>query len=334
MLDRPKMPTAAPHPALPIPRPCPTDEEIAAYIDGNLDGPERERVTGHLASCEDCYAVYSETARFLTDSSPVIPEEDAMFDDKVVSFPSRTKFVARWGSLAALLLLGIGGGASFYLLKPPPALPTGDLTASLPQPQGGSQWLWLGPTYRNAPINEPAEDTTGETPLRLGVQLVNLQMNLRAGRVQESQDVVARVLGLLNTQFSTEDLRKGYTAITIDLANGRTPAQVLPRASRLALETREAVDATSFDLGQWVEAGRLAATSRNPSFFRRTETRRFLQRLLWRDRLGVGETRLDPPTRESLWRISEILGKGDLQASDYALLGRQLDEILKIHYAM
>jgi hypothetical protein len=325
--------TAAPHSAPPIPGPCPIDEEIAAYIDGNLDRSERERVTGHLASCEDCYAVYSETIRFLMGCGPATTE-DAMFDDEVVAFPSRTKFVARWGSLAALFLLGVGVGVSFYLLRPLPALPIGDLIASLPQPPAGSQGLWLGPTYRNAPMNEPTEDTTGETPIRLGVQLVNLQMSLGTGKAEGSQDVIARILGLLGTQLFTDDLQKGYTAITVDLANGKTPVQVLPRASRLALEVREVVDTTLLDLGQWVEAGRLAAISRDPSFFRQVENRRFLQRLLWRDRLGLGETRLDPPTRASLWRISEILGKGDLQTSDYALLGRQLDEILKIHYAI
>lgn len=333
MFGPPKMPMAAPHPA-PVLGPCPTDEEIAAYIDGNLDRVERERVTEHLVSCEDCYAVYSETVRFLIDSSPATTQEDAMLDDKLVAFPSRTKFVARWGSLAALLLVGVGGGASFYLLRPPSALSTEDLTASLPQPPAGSQGFWIGPTYRSVPGDEPTEGTTGETPLRLGVQLVNLQMSLQAGKAAASQDVIARILGLLQTQLFTDDLQKGYTAITADLAKGRTPAQVLPQASRLALRVREAADTTVLDLGQWVEAGRLAAISRDPSFFRRAETRHFLRRLLWRDRFRLGETRLDPPTRESLRRISEILGKDELQASDYALLGRQFDEILKIHYSM
>ncbi len=43
----------------------PSAEELAAYIDGNLGKEEAARVTAHLASCEDCYDVYSMTAQFL-----------------------------------------------------------------------------------------------------------------------------------------------------------------------------------------------------------------------------------------------------------------------------
>jgi tetratricopeptide (TPR) repeat protein len=42
---------------------CPDLETIAAYLDGRLSERERARVTEHLASCEECYAVFSESAQ-------------------------------------------------------------------------------------------------------------------------------------------------------------------------------------------------------------------------------------------------------------------------------
>lgn len=42
-------------------------------------------------------------------------------------------------------------------------------------------------------------------------------MSLQAGKVEASQDVVARILGLLGTQPSTPDLQRNYTTITVDL---------------------------------------------------------------------------------------------------------------------
>lgn len=320
-------PTYTPPPAS---GPCPTDEELAAYIDGNLDRAERERITDHLASCEDCFALYTETARFLVDSSPATPEDSA-FDEKIIPFPSRPKgIVAQWGAIAALLLVGVGSGAYFQLLMPPPALPTGDMTASLPHPPDVNQGFWLGPTYRGEGGEEEAKPD--EAAVRLGVQLVNLQVSLRAGKVTESQDVIARILNLLKTQLFTDDLQKAYTSLTVALADGKPPAEVLPEASRLAQQTREAVETTSLDLGQWVEAGRLASLAGDPSFFQQSSSRNFLRRLLWRDRLKMGETRLDPPTRESLQKIADVLSKGDLQAPDYAEIRHQTEKILEIHY--
>ena len=42
---------------------CPGLETIAAYLDGRLGERERARVTEHLTSCEECYAVFSESAQ-------------------------------------------------------------------------------------------------------------------------------------------------------------------------------------------------------------------------------------------------------------------------------
>lgn len=330
------MQKAAPANAMPaaVIGPCPDDEELSAYIDGNVDKAERERITAHLATCEDCYARFVDTVHFLLDSSPLMPE-DLDFDQRLVEFPvDRGHLIAQWGSIAALLIVGAGTGAYFQLLKSPPALTTGDIAASVPPPSDTGR-LWLGPTTRGEGGDDQETKPPDETAVQLGVHLVNLQVSLRAGKVTESQDVIARIFGILKPLLFTEDLRKDYTGITAALENGKSPAEVLPEASRLAQKIRddEVVDATSLDLGQWVEAGRLASLAGDPSFFRQSETRSFLRRLLWRDRLGFEkEVKLDPPTRASLEKISDVLAKGDLNAQDYAEIQRQTEKILKIHY--
>ncbi len=50
---------------------CPDLETIAAYLDGRLTDRERARVTAHLADCEDCYALFSESARVVIDEPTV-----------------------------------------------------------------------------------------------------------------------------------------------------------------------------------------------------------------------------------------------------------------------
>ena len=55
--------------------PCPTSEEIAAYLAGHVSAEHRERIENHLAGCERCLhevAVFSDDAfERLTPSSPV-----------------------------------------------------------------------------------------------------------------------------------------------------------------------------------------------------------------------------------------------------------------------
>jgi hypothetical protein len=167
----------------------------------------------------------------------------------------------------------------------------------------------------------------------MGVQIVNLQAILQVGKVKESQDIIARILGLLKPQAFTDKFQKGYIGIT-SAVEKRPPAELLPEAARLAKESREAFDPTSLDLGQWVEAARLAAMARNPSFFQKSENRAFLRRLLWRDKLGLGDVKLDPTTRASLDRVSEVLSKGDLRPSDYTEIKNQLEKILDHYYPM
>lgn len=341
-------PPAAPWTCPPeAPGTCPSDEELAAYIEGTLDKGEARRITEHLASCADCYDIYMGALEFELESSPAAPE--GVVDAELMRFPPPARPVPVRGRgrgalatgwrialpIAAVLLAG-AGGTYFQFLATPPGLATDQVVARLPSPSA-SQGLWLGPTYRGG--GDEQEVRLDDASFRTGVQLVNLQTSLRAGKVEQSQDVIARLLGLLKPQPFTGDFYQSYAGITAALSPKgpglppqKTPDQALPETSKLAQEMREAFDTTSLDLGQWVEAGRLAALARDPSFFQQSESRSFLRKLLWRDKLGIGEAKLDPPTRESLQRISDVLGKGDLQAPDYAELSRQLEKILQVHY--
>lgn len=330
MLDHRKMQKAAPAYAIPAAiGPCPDDEELSAYIDGNVDKAERERITAHLATCEDCYARFVDTVHFLFDSSP-LTTEDLEIDERLVEFPAdRGRLIARWGSVAALLMIGAGTGV--YFLKAPPALSTGDMTASIPD-QTETQDLWFGPRLRGN--GEGEEIKIDEASFRLGVQFVNLQMSLRAKNLDHSSDAIAFIYNLLKSGYISADLQEDYAKLKADLLDGKkAPADALSEALALAQQARDSYDPTSLDLGQWVEAGRLAALAQNPSFFQQSETRSFLRRLLWRDRLGVEkEFKLDPPTREALEKISDVLSKGDLKAPDYVEIRRQTEKILEIHY--
>jgi tetratricopeptide (TPR) repeat protein len=52
---------------------CPSLETIGAFVDGRFKDREREVVAEHLASCEACYFVFTESARLRALAEPPVP---------------------------------------------------------------------------------------------------------------------------------------------------------------------------------------------------------------------------------------------------------------------
>jgi hypothetical protein len=308
---------------------CPSAEDLAAYIDGNLGKEESQRITEHLASCEDCYAVYTETLRFQLDTESVFAESEVLPFRAPKEKRTGAAAVRRWFPLAALLLVGISG-AGWYFLASPPALKPSVMTASLQGKPGLTKDFWLGPTTRGPGDEE--EKRYEEASFQMGVQLVNLQLSLEANDAEKARgDILPRIRQVLDTQPLMSPLTDSFAALSADLES-KAPREILGKAAQVAHDSRDYLDEPYLDLGQWVEAGRLAALAHNPSFFQQGETRSFLRRFRWREKLGMGDTKLDPVSRESLDQISGIVSKGDLQAPDYAELRRQFEKILEIYY--
>jgi len=232
---------------------------------------------------------------------------------------------------AAILVAAVGGWR--YYAGPLPALLVAQITGSLQgttdMPAGG---LWLGPTSRGVGDTE-AEVPHDPAAFKMGVQIVNLQVSLQANQGEQAQDVVARILQILDAQMFVDDLKGGYKEITVAISNGTSPRNLTKKASDLAGQAKEALASPLyFDLGQWVEAGRLAAISHNPDFFRQSDNQTFLRRALGRDRLGLKDSKLPQGSRKELETIQQTLGGGNLQPADYAKLKSHFEEILKANY--
>ena len=48
---------------------CPSIEDIAALVDGKLEGKEKEKIVTHLTDCEECYEIFSETLKTILSHS-------------------------------------------------------------------------------------------------------------------------------------------------------------------------------------------------------------------------------------------------------------------------
>jgi Putative zinc-finger len=305
---------------------CPSDEELAAYMDGVLDKEEADRIAGHLISCERCYEIYSEALQFQLDTAP--PEN-------VVPFPVRQErgwaaAAIRYGlPIAALLLVGIGS-AYFFFLASPPVLTPSAVTALLPDKPGLIGSFWQGPTNRGP--GEPEDKPLDEASFQMGVQLVNLQLSLEANNRDKARgDILPRIQQVLKTQSGVAPLKDSFKALSADLES-KAPQEALQQVSRVTQDSRGYFDEAHFDLGQWVEAAYLATLEKNPSFFQQSGNQAFLRRLRWNDKLGLHDVKLDPDTRASLDQVSDVISKSNLRPADYAKLQQELEKILEHLY--
>jgi CHAT domain-containing protein/tetratricopeptide (TPR) repeat protein len=81
---------------------CPDDEMIASFVDGRLDGAEREHVADHVSRCDACYTLVRETALVLAEIDP-----PAAAVPVTATRPRPLRWVA---PLAAALAMAIAGG--------------------------------------------------------------------------------------------------------------------------------------------------------------------------------------------------------------------------------
>jgi Putative zinc-finger len=311
----------------------PSDAGLAAYIDGALGKEEATQVMEHLASCESCFEVYSETLRFQLDSEPAPPQ------GKIVPFPRKDPIPVLWRAAAAVLIVGLSAIVSYRaLLAPPPALVTAELAPpeiAEPLKNGPSleKSFWLGPTDRGGG-DEGGEIPVDPASFQIGVQFVNLQVSLEANDVTQVSDAMARILQVLDTQSGVKPLKEAYIALKSKIVKeGAPPLQVfMGEASQLNRETRVLLEELPLDLGQFVEAGRLSAIAQEPSFFQRGENREFLRKTIWRQRFKIDDMTIDPAALQSLKDISEVLDQDTLSSADYARLRQSFDRILEIYY--
>ncbi len=53
-----------------MPEQCPTDEDLAAFAEGNVTPEERLRIEGHLARCSTCREIVTFVLQTIEDFAP------------------------------------------------------------------------------------------------------------------------------------------------------------------------------------------------------------------------------------------------------------------------
>lgn len=169
---------------------CPAPETIGALVDGVLSDRDRDEVTMHLASCESCYFVFTEAARFK--------------NQKPVATPFRWQQVAAGLAAAATIVIAVN-----VFVTPPrggedPQLRTLVVAVGVARPI--EPRLTGGFAY--APVRGPVR-STGNEPLTLSpdarIAIANIEKGGAANADQLRTQAIAALM-LLQAEVAVTKL--------------------------------------------------------------------------------------------------------------------------------
>ncbi len=241
--------------------PCPSLEDLAAFLDGRLPAERRAEIVAHLASCEECFEIFAGAADSLDETLGI--EDDALVVEEPVGAPGtahpffeptappagrltvagapdtprtprRGRLLARlprrWRLAAAIaapiaaLLLAALGFVAIYRQNPAEGLSSDLLTARLGQPAGDTK-PW-GSRLRGGPGDEASTAPLALESFQLGVPQLDLRLALAAGDLDSAAFASTRMArALQQVEFLPPDTLDGYASLAAALNRLGTTAE-------------------------------------------------------------------------------------------------------------
>jgi putative zinc finger protein len=270
---------------------CLEPEDIAAFVDGRLQGAARAAVLRHLADCERCHELFAETSRSVLDEEPASRR------------PRRAWFPPLLAAAGLLLAAAVG----ILLLRGPSEIQVASLVDALPP--SAATHLATAPVLRGGGT---ASEGSGAA---VGALLVDLRLVAEAADPAQGREVLRQLAERLDAAGQMDEETRLVRAAANDVSGWRRLSALIEERAGERFPSPEP------ELGKLLEAGRLAAASGTPGFFtshRRAALERIRRQVTASERraaLDAVASAWDAPDR-SLPRLERAL------ASALALVSR------------
>jgi hypothetical protein len=243
-----------------VKEPKENDERLAAFLEGRVQGGQREDMLAHLAAADDDYEVFAGTARVLR----ALEAEDARARRRPVvpsmgrggwRAPELRTVVVVTGTV--VLFLGLGWalrGRSPSIMRDPLQLAMRADPAARGLPAN-----WRLPAPSGSARGRSSSAERDALAVNAGAMLVELAVAVRARDTARMQMLAERLSGQLDPGASDTPLQRIYDHP--DAPTDSLTALLGQATARLADRRKP------LELGAWLEAARLAANGQNSAFF-------------------------------------------------------------------
>ena len=285
---------------------CPSEEDLAAFIDNTIDYVERDRIAGHLSSCNDCYEVFS-VATELQEEAPV----ESWFSVKSIIF----RYVPySFAAAAAVFLIMISGISLLYDDK---LSFVGDRVAVLAEDVDKESIPYL---FRQEPADLYgfADMSSGEgSAFRTGVYLADLELALLLDDKASALRLLSELVVLLKAAKGTDESITLYKNMEIEIGKGASLKQFTGRAEKTVPGVEEPLYVR---FGQWCEGGRIAAIERKSKFYFTDDVGTFIKEFESAD--------LPKGILDSLYEIKRIVIEEAYTEKQFRKLQREFESLI------
>jgi hypothetical protein len=291
---------------------CPTPEELSAFIDGTLDEQQRDRVIGHLSQCDRCYEVISVAHEMMKEEK----EEAAKGMVKRKSW-----FYAPIAVAAAAVLVIL---IKFVIPIPGEYAPLSS-TQIVDRLAKNTDVKFLSNSIKED--QTIAYGFTEKIPLekasfRIGVCLTDLEVSLRAEDKAKSEDLIKRIISLLQSIEGSKDLISYYGGLSKKMEQSTSTKQFSGEIQKVETFLKDKDTIFYLRFGEWVEGGRIAAVIKNREFFDIRSNQYFIKKVE-----GKG---LPQGVLKALREIKGILVKNKFADRDYKHLERAFKDLMEM----
>jgi len=284
--------------------PCLTDEEIAGFLDGVLEGDDRDRVVRHLADCGDCYEILADTmqtagsveesrgsGRRRVPATLLIPLAIAA---SLVLFLAASQFNRRSASLpmqsrttgALPSVSGTPGQSASPKHAPNPAddgvrrtrPSAAGIAGSLAQVADRERMAGFAEVYAPGQQGFSGGASRTRTLFLAGMLLTDLEIAIRADNRERSLECL-KGLGDYFRSAKGWSIPAGLCARVAEKIENGSRLLRLRGFSAMIEDSFETEDAMLISFGSWVEGARVSAHFNYSSFFSPATVRFFIEQI-------------------------------------------------------
>ncbi len=286
---------------------CPSEEHFAAFIDGNLNGEDRDALMGHLSSCDDCYELYTEVISMQEEMA-----KDSWLSSKVI------KFIPYPLAAAAAILIMLFVFRDSYVedlsfVKERVAMLAADIDT-----ESFSYGRSDGSTY-----DYSFTDTTTLTSksFRVGISLTDIELATTAEDKESTSVLLNNIIASLKSMNVSSESILIYDDMNKEIEEGGSLKQISDRIDKAMFINLR--DYLFVRFGQWCEGGRIAAVTGTGKFYHIDDIRFFIRKLE-KEGLPVG-------VNKSLQEIEKIVKENVYTEKQFSRLEKEYENLILLH---